>query len=181
MRMSTNFKQRRLLTLGTCFAKITRSGKVHLQVTCLDFLAKHALHKVWLKPSAEMTFLYGNNVAKAGLGKITDAADQHAGVVVHSMQDAPLGFGVLARSASGCKDMPPTASIILHQADVGEYRPPRPKLARAVAATPRPRRGSSFDDSRRRAAATTQTIRGDGVGAGTSGSKTPFSRALLEE
>ena len=105
----------------TCFAKITHSGKIHLQITCLDHLAQHALHKVWLKPSAEMAFLYGNNVSKAGLGRITDAAPQYAGVVVLNLQETPLGFGVLAQPTEACKDLDPTANVVLHQADVGEY------------------------------------------------------------
>ena len=116
MRLATNVKRADLLSVGTCVAKITHSGKVHLQVTCLDHLAKHALHKVrpgaargrpgaaratgatiararaprgrgrrlrgrgrvaparrrqvWLKPSAEMAFLYGNNARRrAGVGR----------------------------------------------------------------------------------------------------------------
>ena len=73
MRMATNFKGSDLLAMGTCFAKITHSGKIHLQITCVDHLAKHALHKVWLKASAENSFLYGNHVTKQGLGRITDA------------------------------------------------------------------------------------------------------------
>ena len=67
------------MAMGTCFAKITHSGKIHLQITCVDHLAKHALHKVWLKASAENSFLYGNHVTKQGLGRITDAAPQHGG------------------------------------------------------------------------------------------------------
>merc|ERR1712091_445321 len=70
MRMATNFKGSDLLAMGTCFAKITHSGKIHLQITCVDHLAKHALHKVWLKASAENSFLYGNHVTKQGLGRM---------------------------------------------------------------------------------------------------------------
>ena len=39
-------------------------------------------HKVWLKSGAEMTFLYGNHITKAGLGRITEGVPQYAGVVV---------------------------------------------------------------------------------------------------
>mmetsp|Transcript_17117 Transcript_17117/g.68910 ORF Transcript_17117/g.68910 Transcript_17117/m.68910 type:complete len:181 (-) Transcript_17117:42-584(-) len=121
MKLATNFPRKQLMHLGTCFAKITHSGRVHLQITCLDFLAEHCLHKVWLKPTAEMSFLYGNHVTKAGLGRITDGAAQYAGVIVFNMQDTPLGFGVLAHPTSKCKDLEPTANVVLHQADVGEY------------------------------------------------------------
>lgn len=121
MRQATNVRRSDLLSLGTCFAKITHSGKIHVQITCLDYLAQHTLHKVWLKPNAEMAFLYGNHVAKAGLGRITDAAPQYTGVVVYNMQDTPLGFGVLAHATDKVKDLDPTANVVLHQADVGEY------------------------------------------------------------
>ena len=39
--------------------------------------------KVWVKPAAEMTFLYGNNVTKAGLARITDGIPQYGGVIVY--------------------------------------------------------------------------------------------------
>ena len=121
MRLATNIKRSDLLSVGTCVAKITHSGKVHLQITALDLLARHALHKVWLKPSAEMAFLYGNNVAKQGLGRITDGSPRYAGVVVLNLSDTPLGFGVLAQPTEACKDLDPTANVVLHQADVGEF------------------------------------------------------------
>uniref|UniRef100_A0A7S3JT61 60S ribosome subunit biogenesis protein NIP7 homolog n=1 Tax=Aureoumbra lagunensis TaxID=44058 RepID=A0A7S3JT61_9STRA len=121
LKLSTNFARKQLLALGTCFAKVTHSGRIHLQITCLDFLAEYSQHKVWLKANAEMSFLYGNHVTKAGLGRITDAAPQYAGVVVYNLQNTPLGFGVLAHPTEKCKDLDPTANVVLHQADVGEY------------------------------------------------------------
>ena len=77
------------------------------------------LLQVWLKPAAEQSFLYGNNVLKvahtctptcysracwrgcvsslclqAGLGRVTEDTPQYQGCVVLSMADVPLGFGV---------------------------------------------------------------------------------------
>ena len=37
-----------------------------------------------------MTYLYGNNVVKAHLGRITDDTPEHTGVVIYSMTDMPL-------------------------------------------------------------------------------------------
>ena len=37
-----------------------------------------------------MTYLYGNNVVKAHLGRITDDTPEHTGVVIFSMTDMPL-------------------------------------------------------------------------------------------
>ena len=44
-----------------------------------------------------------------------------AGVVVLSMADVPLGFGVTAKSTAECRKLDPQAIVALHQADVGEY------------------------------------------------------------
>ena len=49
--------------------------------------------KVWLKPAAEQQFLYGHNVLKSGLGRITEGTAQYQGVVVYSMGDMPLVSG----------------------------------------------------------------------------------------
>lgn len=46
-----------------------------------------AVPQVWVKPSAEMQFLYGNNVLKSGLARITENTPAYTGVVVFSMSD----------------------------------------------------------------------------------------------
>ena len=68
-----------------------------------------------------MSFLYGNNVNKSGLSRITESTPQYAGVVVYNMSDIPLGFGVAAQSTDACKELEPGAKVVLHQADIGEY------------------------------------------------------------
>lgn len=47
-------------------------------------------YKVWVKPGAEQSFLYGNHIMKSGLGRITENTAQYQGVVVFSMADVPL-------------------------------------------------------------------------------------------
>merc|ERR1711966_450956 len=95
------------LHCGTCLGKFTKSGKFRLHITALDYLAQYCKYKVWLKPSAEMSFLYGNNILKSGLARITEGTPQHAGVA--------------AQATEACKELDPTANVVLHQADVGEY------------------------------------------------------------
>ncbi|XP_028394134.1 60S ribosome subunit biogenesis protein NIP7 homolog [Dendronephthya gigantea] len=121
MRKATNVARENLVSLGTCFGKITKSGKFRLHITALDFLAPYAKFKIWVKPGAEQSFLYGNHVAKSGLGRITENTEQYQGVVVYSMNDLPLGFGVAARSTQDCRRANPTDIICFHQADTGEY------------------------------------------------------------
>lgn len=103
-----------LMSVGTCIGKFTKTGKFRLHITALHYLAPYAKvtflplcsqqiswpayqnkfdlfqHKLWVKSSAEQQFLYGNNVNKAGLGRITENTTKYQGVVVYSMNDLPL-------------------------------------------------------------------------------------------
>ena len=98
MQAATTVAREDLVSLGVCFGKFTKGRSFRLKVTCLDLVAQHARYKVWLKPSAEMSFLYGNHVIKAGLGRMTEAIPQYAGVIVLSMTNTPLGFGRAAQT-----------------------------------------------------------------------------------
>lgn len=118
---ATSISRDNLISLGTCLGKFSKTGKFRLHVTALDWLARFAQYKVWIKPNGEMPFLYGNHVVKAHLGRITEDTPEHQGVVVFSMSDVPLGFGVTARSTTDTKKLDPTSIIVFHQADVGEY------------------------------------------------------------
>lgn len=121
VRRATNVSRGRLAGVGTCIGKFTHHGAFRLTVHALDLLAAHARHKVWLKPTAEMSFLYGNSVLKSGLGRITDNVKSGDGVVIFSMSDVPLGFGVAARSTQDCRKAHADAIVVNHQADAGEY------------------------------------------------------------
>lgn len=79
------------------------------------------LAQIWVKPSAEMQFLYGNHVLKSGLGRITENTPAYTGVVIYSMSDVPLGFGVTAKSTNECRALDPAAIVSFHQADVGGW------------------------------------------------------------
>ena len=121
MRKATNIKAENLVALGTAFGRFTKSRKFVLAITALDCLAPFAKFKVWLKPTAELSFLYGNHVLKAGLGRITEDCPKYQGVVIYNMADIPLGFGVTARSTTETRRLEPTGIVAFHQADVGEY------------------------------------------------------------
>lgn len=95
--------------------------------------------KVWLKPGGEQQFLYGNHVLKSAVARITETAAINDGAVVFAMNNMPIvsfhslpchegceesdgqGFGILAKDAGGVKRADPTAVVVLHQADVGQY------------------------------------------------------------
>ena len=121
MKKATNISRDQLCSLGTCMGKFTKSRKFRLQITALDVLAQYAKHKCWLRSTAEMPFLYGNNVVKAHLARISDDVPEHGGVVIFNSGDVALGFGVMARAGADLKSIEPTAVAIFHQADCGEY------------------------------------------------------------
>jgi len=113
--------KKELICPGVCFGKFTKGGKFKLHITSLTYLARYAKHKVWVKPKAEMSFLYGNHVQRAQLGKITQNTSQYQGVVVYNMNDLPLGFGKTAKSTIEMRRLDPGAVIVFNQADCGEY------------------------------------------------------------
>eukprot|EP00056_Hartaetosiga_gracilis_P018489 m.10978 g.10978 ORF g.10978 m.10978 type:complete len:181 (+) comp6788_c0_seq1:82-624(+) len=121
VRAGTSIGRENLLSLGTSFGKFNRKGKFRMHVTALTYLAPYALYKVWVKPSAEQSFLYGNHVLKSGLARITEGTPQYQGVVVYNMSDIPLGFGATAKSTQDCRTADPAGIVVFRQADVGEY------------------------------------------------------------
>lgn len=112
-----------LLHVGTCIGKFTKTNKFRIRITCIDYLSQYALYKVWIKPVAEMSFLYGNNITKNGLARMTEHIPQYGGVIVYSTSNdtIPLGFGLAAQTTDHCQSLDPTAIVVLHQADIGDY------------------------------------------------------------
>jgi 60S ribosome subunit biogenesis protein NIP7 len=110
-----------LVSAGIYLGNFTKAGKIKLHITALPLLAKYAKFKVWVKPGGEQVFLYGNNVLKTHIAKMTENTPQYQGVVVFSVNDVPLGFGVAARSTEQSLKVQPHDVVIFNQADLGEY------------------------------------------------------------
>lgn len=121
LKLASHVARENLASLGVCFGKFTHHKNFHLHISCIDYIGKYASNKVWIKPSSEMNFLYGNHILKTGLGRITENTKHGAGVVVYNMADMPLGFGLTARSTLECRKAAPTDIVVLHQADLGMY------------------------------------------------------------
>lgn len=113
--------RKQLHSFGTCLGKFTKSGKFFLQITALDYLAPYAKWKIWLKPTAEQQFLYGNNIPKSGIGRMGEGIEAKQGVVIYNMEDLPLGFGVASKGTLEFRKADPTILVVLHQSDTGEY------------------------------------------------------------
>ena len=101
--------------------KFTKSGKFRLHITALPVIAEHARNKLYIRPNGIMPFLYGSNVVKAHVSRFPDDCPEHQGIVVCSMDDIPLGFGVTAKSTAEARRLDPTGIVCFRQADCGEY------------------------------------------------------------
>lgn len=77
-------------------------------------MAKYAVKKIWVKPTGEQNFMYGNHVLKAHLARITEGSIRNDGIIVYSMKGIPLGFGTLGRSPEEFKQMDPTAIVVFN-------------------------------------------------------------------
>lgn len=83
-------------------------------------LFTYTKYKVWLKPTSKMSFIYSNHVLKGGLLRITENITPSDVVVVFSVSNAPLGFGIVATSTQDCRMLDPNGIVVLHQADIGD-------------------------------------------------------------
>lgn len=120
-KFATSVARKNLMSVGVCFGKFTKTGKFKLHITSLQYLSKFAKFKIWIKTNGEMPFLYGNHVLKAHIGKMSEDIPEHAGVIVYSMNDTPLGFGVSAKSTIEARNLQPTGIVVFRQGDIGEY------------------------------------------------------------
>lgn len=121
LKLAENVARDKLMNVGCCMGKFSKNNTFKFYITALTYLAPYAQYKIWVKPSVEQQFLYGNHIPKSGLGRITENTPKYQGCVVYSMSDLPLGFGVAARSTTECKLADPLSTICFHQADIGEY------------------------------------------------------------
>ncbi|KAH0488058.1 MAG: hypothetical protein KVP17_003924 [Porospora cf. gigantea B] len=113
--------KKNVVALGVLLGKFTKGDNFRLYATATDLLAQHGKHKVWLRQPGEQSFLYGNHVVKRHLGRVTEDTAQNQGVVVLNMNDIPLGFGVTAKSTADMRGALSEATVVIHQADTGEY------------------------------------------------------------
>lgn len=108
-------------SVGVCFGKFSKTERFRLNITALDFIAKYAKNKIWLKTSGEQSYVYGNHVIKSHIARMTENIPKYDGIVVYSINDTPLGFGIAGKSTLECKSLEPTAIVVFNQSDIGEY------------------------------------------------------------
>lgn len=110
-----------LICAGTILGKFTKTNKFRISIACLHTLEKFSLHKIWLKSSAEMNFLYGRNVLRSHMHKITDNTPKNSVVFVYNQNNTPLGFGVTSKSSADISSSQGNVLIVINQADTGAY------------------------------------------------------------
>lgn len=121
LKLSSHFERKKLISVGTCIGKFTKTNKFRVLITSLDYMSKFAKNKVWLKPNGEQSFLYGNHILKSQIARITEETPQYSGLIVYNINDMPIGFATSAKSTIMIKDLEPTAIVAFNQGDVGEY------------------------------------------------------------
>ncbi len=121
IKLAQHFGRKQLISVGTCIGKFTKTAKFRLNVTALDYISKFARYKVWLKPSGEQSYLYGNHVLKSHIARMTEDTPQYSGIVIYNVNDLPLGFGTTGKSTLELSSADPTATVIFNQDDVGEF------------------------------------------------------------
>ncbi|KAI5187944.1 60S ribosome subunit biogenesis protein NIP7 [Nematocida homosporus] len=110
-----------LVCLGTCLGRFTKSGHFRIKITALSILWNYCLNRVRVKPTAEMSVLYGNHVQRAHLVGIPTEVKKNAGVVLCTVHDIPLGFGIMTKSGTEIVSGDRTAVVVVRHGDAGEY------------------------------------------------------------
>lgn len=111
MLIACSFPRDKLIGMGAKIGKFNQKRKFRLHITALDVISPLAKYKVWVKPSSEMGFLYGNHIPKMGLGRMTESIPQYAGVIVCNMAGLALGFGLAAQTTEHCRTLDPNVRI----------------------------------------------------------------------
>ncbi|CRG94864.1 large ribosomal subunit assembling protein, putative [Plasmodium gallinaceum] len=120
-KQAESINKKSLISLGICLGKFTKANNFFIKITSISFLNEFCIHKIWLKESGEKNFLFGNNVLKSHLLKVSDNIKKGDGIIVLSGNDNPIGFGISTRNTQEIKILNVTDTILIHQGDVGEY------------------------------------------------------------
>lgn len=117
----SSVSRKELVSAGSCIGKFTKTNQFRQSITALNLLASFALNKIWLKGSAEMNFLYGNNVLKSHVLKMSDDIALNSTVFVFNQHGYALGFGVASKSSGQYALCGNESVVVIVQSDCGEY------------------------------------------------------------
>lgn len=117
----SNIPKKNIVMIGTHVGKFTKSNRFFLKIGALNILSQFATRKVWIKWSAEMNFLYGNNVLKSHVLKTTEDLRTNEIVFLYNPKDVLLGFGITARDMTSFDKAEHNSLFVIRQCDKGEY------------------------------------------------------------
>lgn len=121
IKLTNQITKDKLAHCGCQIGKFTKKENFRITITALHLLSPYALHKIWIKSSAEMNFLYKNNILRAHMHKISEDVPMSGVVFVYNQNDTPLGFGLTARKSNDISQSSGSTLIVINQADTGEY------------------------------------------------------------
>ncbi|KRH94216.1 Ribosome biogenesis protein NIP7 [Pseudoloma neurophilia] len=117
----SNIPQKNIILVGKHLGKFTRSDRFFLKISALNILEQYASRKVWIKWSAEMNFLYGNNVSKSHVLKTSEDIGKNEVVFLYNPKDTLLGYGITTRDNRSFEKADHHSSYIIRQCDKGEF------------------------------------------------------------
>ncbi|EEQ82024.1 hypothetical protein NCER_101340 [Vairimorpha ceranae BRL01] len=118
-----------LVYCGTVIGKFTKSNKFRICISSVHILSQYALNKVWIKKSAEMNYLYGNNALKSHVYRLSENIPINTGVFVYNQNDICLGYGVCAIKPEKYPEAKGYQLVVIRQGDNGEYIRSEDKVA----------------------------------------------------
>lgn len=117
----SNIPQKNIILAGKHIGKFTRSDRFFVKISSLNILEQYASKKVWVKWSAEMNVLYGNNVSKSHVLKTSEDIGKNEVVFLYNPKDTLLGYGVTTRDGISFEKADHHSSYIIRQCDMGEF------------------------------------------------------------
>lgn len=118
---TSNIPKKNIVMVGTHIGKFTKTHRFFFTVGVLNILCDYSVKKVWIKWSAEMNVLYGNNVLKSHVLKTSEDIEDKDGVFLYNPKNVLLGFGIANRSLQNLERAAHNSMFIIRQSDKGEY------------------------------------------------------------
>lgn len=125
LKLAASISRDKLVLLGTCFGKFTKTHRFQLHITTLDYLVPYTKYKVRIKPRASS---WSRSVLPvwepsveiwSGLNHQKDFSVPGSGGVLYGRHS--LGFGVAGKSTQDCRKVDLLVTVVFHHADTGKY------------------------------------------------------------
>lgn len=120
-KLLSNIPQKHIILAGKHLGRFTKSNRFFVKISAMNILEQYASKKVWIKWSAEMNVLYGNNISKSHVLKTSEDIGKNEIVFLYNPKDTLLGYGVTTRDMRSFEKADSHSSYIIRQGDMGEF------------------------------------------------------------